>query len=70
MASDCISHLSGITDETSSLYDSLTYDKLLLCSDKAYFVDLFVRASNMPAIKMYEKVTTFFTVSFVAAIVY
>ncbi|URE37599.1 FR47-like protein [Musa troglodytarum] len=23
--------------------------------DKAYFVDLFVRASNMPAIKMYEK---------------
>ncbi|XP_072991981.1 N-terminal acetyltransferase B complex catalytic subunit NAA20 isoform X1 [Typha latifolia] len=24
--------------------------------DKAYFVDLFVRASNMPAIKMYEKV--------------
>lgn len=26
------------------------------CRDKAYFVDLFVRASNMPAIKMYEKV--------------
>lgn len=25
-------------------------------SDKAYFVDLFVRASNTPAIKMYEKV--------------
>lgn len=25
-------------------------------SDKAYFVDLFVRASNSPAIKMYEKV--------------
>lgn len=23
--------------------------------DKAYFVDLFVRASNMPAIRMYEK---------------
>ncbi|KAG2267470.1 hypothetical protein Bca52824_062025 [Brassica carinata] len=23
--------------------------------DKAYFVDLFVRASNTPAIKMYEK---------------
>ena len=30
--------------------------KIILCSDKAYFVDLFVRASNMPAIKMYEKV--------------
>lgn len=28
----------------------------LFCSDKAYFVDLFVRASNTPAIKMYEKV--------------
>lgn len=27
-----------------------------LGSDKAYFVDLFVRASNTPAIKMYEKV--------------
>lgn len=27
------------------------------CSDKAYFVDLFVRASNTPAIKMYEKVS-------------
>lgn len=26
------------------------------CSDKGYFVDLFVRASNTPAIKMYEKV--------------
>lgn len=25
-------------------------------SDKAYFVDLFVRASNTTAIKMYEKV--------------
>lgn len=25
-------------------------------SDKGYFVDLFVRASNTPAIKMYEKV--------------
>ncbi|KAE8660653.1 N-alpha-acetyltransferase 20 [Hibiscus syriacus] len=24
--------------------------------DKAYFVDLFVRASNTPAIKMYEKI--------------
>lgn len=29
---------------------------LSFCSDKAYFVDLFVRASNTPAIKMYEKV--------------
>jgi hypothetical protein len=28
----------------------------LLFRDKAYFVDLFVRASNMPAIRMYEKV--------------
>lgn len=34
----------------------MPYDKLLFCSDKAYFVDLFVRASNTPAIKMYEKV--------------
>ena len=30
--------------------------KLSFGSDKAYFVDLFVRASNTPAIKMYEKV--------------
>lgn len=29
---------------------------LLVDRDKAYFVDLFVRSSNMPAIKMYEKV--------------
>ncbi|RVW54892.1 N-terminal acetyltransferase B complex catalytic subunit NAA20 [Vitis vinifera] len=29
------------------------------CRDKAYFVDLFVRASNTPAIKMYEKVIVF-----------
>ncbi|ONM08077.1 silencing gene B 102 [Zea mays] len=31
--------------------------------DKAYFVDLFVRASNMPAIRMYEKVTLFINFS-------
>ncbi|RWR77726.1 GNAT domain-containing protein [Cinnamomum micranthum f. kanehirae] len=30
-------------------------EKRFLSRDKAYFVDLFVRASNMPAIKMYEK---------------
>lgn len=57
MASDYISNLRGIINKTSS-FNSLTYVKLLLCSDKAYFVDLFVRASNMPAIKMYEKVIT------------
>uniref|UniRef100_A0A803NRI6 N-acetyltransferase domain-containing protein n=1 Tax=Cannabis sativa TaxID=3483 RepID=A0A803NRI6_CANSA len=28
--------------------------------DKGYFVDLFVRASNTPAIKMYEKVSLLF----------
>lgn len=33
---------------------------LLSGSDKAYFVDLFVRASNTPAIKMYEKVDFLF----------
>lgn len=32
------------------------------CSDKGYFVDLFVRASNTPAIKMYEKVMIYSTV--------
>lgn len=32
------------------------------CSDKAYFVDLFVRASNAPAIKMYEKVMVLFLI--------
>ncbi|KAM7495980.1 hypothetical protein LguiA_020394 [Lonicera macranthoides] len=33
----------------------LDYCTINLPSDKAYFVDLFVRASNTPAIKMYEK---------------
>lgn len=33
-----------------------SYSIFSFCSDKAYFVDLFVRASNTPAIKMYEKV--------------
>lgn len=35
--------------------------KVVVARDKAYFVDLFVRASNMPAIKMYEKVCSFTT---------
>lgn len=32
------------------------FNEFLSGSDKAYFVDLFVRASNTAAIKMYEKV--------------
>lgn len=38
------------------LVQSHSLVNFLFDSDKAYFVDLFVRASNTPAIKMYEKV--------------
>jgi hypothetical protein len=39
------------------------YNPVFIFRDKAYFVDLFVRASNMPAIRMYEKVTVFINFS-------
>ncbi|GAB2271316.1 hypothetical protein Dimus_006157 [Dionaea muscipula] len=44
-------------DKIRRMMTTMTWMKILtvVMNVKAYFVDLFVRASNIPAIKMYEK---------------
>lgn len=58
VSTNCLCYLTLMT----LYFVFLSFFNLFYGRDKAYFVDLFVRASNTPAIKMYEKVVSCFCI--------